>query len=218
MKKRGRYDVLHLTEAQFEPGSRMRVLKNRLGVTRKREMDRIERRELARTLEQLYEIYDRKHRFTVNDIKHIHKIWLGNIYEWAGEYRQVNLSKGGFSFAASAQIPLLMKEVERGPLRKFTPCIYNSHDRLAEALAVVHTELVLIHPFREGNGRIARILSSLMAIQAGLPPLDFRGVTGKKKKEYIIAVQAGMDRNYKPMEKMFKYVIRRTLRIRGQAM
>lgn len=218
MKKHGRYDVSHLTEAQFEPGSRMRVLKNKLGVIRKREMDRIERRELTGTLEQLYEIYDRKHRFTVNDIKNIHKIWLGNVYEWAGEYRQVNLSKGDFSFAASAQIPLLMKEFERGPLRKFTPCIYNSHDRLAEALAVVHTELVLIHPFREGNGRIARILSSLMAIQAGLPPLDFRGVTGKKKKEYIIAVQIGMDRNYKPMEKMFKYVIRRTLRIRGQAM
>ncbi len=85
-----------------------------------------------------------------------------------------------------------------------------------EAIAIVHTELVLIHPFREGNGRIARILASLMGIQAALPPLDFRGVIGKKKKEYIAAVQAGMNRNYKPMEKMFKYIIRRTLRIRGQ--
>jgi cell filamentation protein len=180
-------------------------------------MDRIEKHELIRTPEHTYELFDRKHRFTISDIRNIHKIWLDNVYEWAGEYRHVNLSKGDFSFAAAAQIPTLMIEFKRGPLRKFTPCNYDSHDRVVEALAVVHTELVLIHPFREGNGRIARILAILMAIQAGLPPLDFRGVIGKKKKEYITAVQAGMDRNYKPMEKIFNYVIRRTLRIRGQA-
>ncbi len=215
MKKRGRYDVSHLPEAQFEPGSCRRVLKNKLGVIKKREMDRIERRELVRTLEQLYEIYDSKHRFTASDIKSIHKIWLDNVYEWAGEYRQVNLGKGDFSFAVSAQIPVLMKELERGPLRKFTPCIYNSHDRIAEALAVVHTELVLIHPFREGNGRTARILADVMAAQAGLPPLDFSGMA-RKKKAYIEAIHAGLDRDYKQMEKIFMSVIRRTLRIHGQ--
>jgi cell filamentation protein len=215
MKKRGRYDVSHLTEAQFEPGSRMRVLKNRLSVIRKREMDRIERRELVRTLERLYEIYDSKHRFTASDIKSIHKIWLGNIYEWAGEYRQVNLSKGDFSFAAAAQIPQLMKEFKRGPLREFTPCIYDSHDRIAEALAIVHTELVLIHPFREGNGRIARILADVMAAQAGLPPLDFSGLA-RKKIAYIEAIHAGLERDYKEMENIFMSVIRRTLRIHGQ--
>jgi len=216
VKQQGRYNVSHLIEAQFEPGSRGRVLKNKLGIKRKREMDRLEKKELVRTLEKTYEIYDRQHRFKEADIRNIHKIWLGDIYEWAGEYRQVNLSKGDFSFAASAQIPQLMKEFERGPLRKYTPCIYDSHDRVAEALAVVHTELILIHPFREGNGRIARILAILMALQAGLPPLDFSGVIGKKKQQYIEAVQAGMDRNYKPMEEFFRYVIRRTLRIRGQ--
>jgi len=40
-------------------------------------------------------------------------------------------------------------------------------------MAVVHVELVLIHPFRDGNGRVARILSILMGLQAGLPALDF---------------------------------------------
>jgi cell filamentation protein len=81
---------------------------------------------------------------------------------------------------------------------------------------VVHVELVLIHPFREGNGRLARMLSILMGWQAGLPSLDFGNIKGKKKQEYLLAVQAGMDRNYAPMERIFSDVIDRTLRIRGR--
>lgn len=58
------------------------------------------------------------------------------------------------------------------------------------------------------------MLSILMALQAGLPPLDFSEIAEKKKKEYIFAVQEGMSHNYEPMEKIFRSVIRRTLRTR----
>lgn len=216
MKKSPRYDTSALPEAQFEPGSHGRVLKNKLGITSKRVLDKIEREEQLRAIEKLADIYDINHRFTAADICNIHKIWLGNIYEWAGKYRQVNISKGDFPFAASAQVPKLMAELEKEQLREFTPCRFNSMDKVVEALAIVHTELVLIHPFREGNGRVARLLSILMAVQSGLPPLDFSGVVGKKKKEYISAVQEGMSKNYELMEKIFRSVIRRTMRAREQ--
>jgi cell filamentation protein len=52
-----------------------------------------------------------------------------------------------------------------------------------------------------------------MALQAGLPPLDFGGVKGRKRQEYFAAVQSGLDRDYKPMEGVFNAVIRRTRRI-----
>ena len=51
-----------------------------------------------------------------------------------------------------------------------------------------------------------------MALQAGLPPLDFTEFVGKRKEEYFAAVRAGMDRNYQPMEKIFSDVILLTLR------
>lgn len=52
--------------------------------------------------------YDEQHRFTAADIREIHRRWLGGIYEWAGAYRRVNVSKGAFPFAAAARVPDLM--------------------------------------------------------------------------------------------------------------
>jgi len=215
-KNKDRYETSGLIEGQFEPGSGRRVLKNLLGIKRKREIGQVETRELLRAQDELVDIYGEDHRFRSADIRKMHGLWLGNVYVWAGSYRQVNLSRDNFAFAAAAHIPMLMAELEQAPLRQFTPCHFSTVSELAFALAVVHVELVLIHPFRDGNGRLARMLSILMGLQAGLPALDFGDIKGEKKKEYFSAVQDGLDRNYEPMAKIFSDVIGRTLRIHGR--
>jgi cell filamentation protein len=212
MKKNGRYAIIGIEEAQYEPGSRERVLKNLLGIKRKREMDKIEAFEQLRAVDELVEMYGPNRRFTSPDVCKIHRVWLGPIYPWAGRYRELNLSKGQFPFAAAKYIPMLMENFEKGPLREYTPCNFKEVEQVIRAIAVVHTEMILIHPFRDGNGRVARLLSLLMALQAKLPPLDFSAITGGRKQEYFAAVQAGMDRNYGPMEKIFRDVIDRALR------
>jgi cell filamentation protein len=151
-------------------------------------------------------------RFTAAEICRIHRLWLAAIYPWAGEYRQINVTRDGFMFAAAKQVPRLMSEFERGPLREFTPCRAMDVEGQARALAVVHAELVLIHPFREGNGRCARLVAMLMGLQAGLPVLDFAGVRAQEKQRYIAGVQAGLDRNYMPLAAVFRRIIDRTLR------
>ena len=106
-------------------------------------------------------------RFTAGEIRRMHQLWLGEIYEWAGEYRGVNIAKGAFMFAAAIQIPRLMRDLESGPLGEYTPCSFNTTAAQASALAIVHTELILIHPFRDGNGRCARLLAVLMGYRPG---------------------------------------------------
>jgi cell filamentation protein len=192
------------------------LIQNLLGITSKREMDRMEGHEQLRVLEELAGFYDRDHRFTAADICRMHRLWLGRIYPWAGKYRQVNVKKDSFPFAAAAQIPKLMTEFEAGPLKRHTPCRSGSIEHLAMALAEVHVELVLIHPFREGNGRVARILAVLMGLQAGLPALYFDKLSGQKRQEYFAAVRAGLARNYEPMTELFIAVIERTLKIHEQ--
>ncbi|HXX81616.1 MAG TPA: Fic family protein [Thermodesulfovibrionales bacterium] len=216
MKKSQPYDTSHLVEDQFEIGSRGRVLRNLLHITRKREMDVIEAELYALVQPKLMAMFTKDHRFSADDICVIHKAWLGDVYEWAGNYRQVNVSKGNFPFAMARHVRQLMHELERTALKEYTPCQFKTEDDIITALAVAHTELMLIHPFREGNGRIGRLLAVLMAFQAGLPGLDFTGIRGKKRKEYFEAVQAGLDRNYEPMKKVFRSVLFRTRRRYGQ--
>jgi cell filamentation protein len=214
MNRSTRYKTSHLPESQFELGSRGKVLKNRFGITSVREMNHREKEAQLLAMDELTELFDRDHRFSADDICKMHKVWLDNIYEWAGKYRQVKISKGDFSFAFPEQIPKLMAGFEKESLSEFSPCSFKFIEEIIKALAIVHTELVLIHPFREGNGRVARMLATLMALQAGLPPLDFSYMISKGKKEYIKAIHAGMERNYKPMGKVFTSVIRKTLRAR----
>lgn len=211
VKKIGRYSTSNLVEDQFEPGSNGLVLKNLIGITTAEEMDKVEAEALELTVDQLVRTYAEDHRFTGSDICKIHKLWLGDIYAWAGKYRNVNISKGNFPFAAAMQIPSLMDALGKNLLTLYTPCKGMERKEIVKALAVVHTELVLIHPFREGNGRVARILSTLMALQAALPFLGFSAIEGEKKNAYFAAVQAGMDRDYKPMERIFDEIIRKTL-------
>jgi cell filamentation protein len=211
MKKSGRYKTDGLVEDQYEEGSGGLVLKNLLQINGKLEIEELETRELYRVTEQLTEVYDQDHRFTAGDIRNMHRRWLGSVYEWAGQYRQVTISKGGFIFALPKFIPQLMANFEQNELSRYTPCNFADRDKQIQALAIVHTELLLIHPFREGNGRLSRLLAMLMALQAGLPPLDFSEFEGERKEEYFAAVRKGLERDYQPMTKFFNAVISRTL-------
>jgi len=206
-KRSKRYDTSGMVEAQFEPGSHDQVLKNLLGITIVEEMDQAEALALEDAQDAFIKTYGKDHQFTAKDICHMHKVWLGKIYAWAGEYRRVNLAKDNFKFATAAHISNLMQDFETTILNKYTPCLFTKEE-VFHALAEVHVELVLIHPFREGNGRVSRLLAILMALQAGLPILDFSDIQEKGREAYFMAVQEGMKRNYKPMEEIFRQVIK----------
>lgn len=205
--KKGRKYKASGVGSKFEPGSAGKVLKNLLGIKNQTELDRVESIALKQAEDKFQNLIHKDKHFTVKNICNMHKLWLGNIYEWAGKYRDVDLEKGGFRFAHAKHIPQLMIDFEKNYLTKHTPCIF-SGVRLIQALAEVHVEFILIHPFREGNGRLGRVLSTLMALQAGLPPLDFTSIEkGKGKQAYFQAVRSGMDRNYDPMQKVFREII-----------
>ncbi len=208
MTPAGRYDTSTLPEDQYEPGSDETVLRNLLGITSKEELEYVEEVRFEQLMEEVLSRFDCDHCFTAADILGLHKFWLDGIFIWAGSYRTVNIGNGGFMFAASAHVPELMRKYENGQLARLTPCRSGREEELAAALA---EKLVLIHPFREGNGRIARLLSVLMALQAGLPPLDFSDLTGERLQEYFSAIRLGMNRDYRLMTKIFLKIINLSL-------
>jgi len=200
-------------EAEFEPGSRGRVLRNLLGIVRARDMAEAESQALEIAQDAALERYGPDHRFTARDVCELHRLWLGPIYSWAGEYRSINIGKGGFQFAHAPLIPRLMKALERGPLRRRTPCKQTDEATVAASLAEVHAELILVHPFRDGNGRLARLVALLMALQANLPPLDFNPMAGRGKRAYIASIHAAMSADYEPLKRLFVRIIERSQRL-----
>ena len=86
-------------EREFEPGSRGRVLRNLLGITRVRDINEAESQALELAQDAALDQYGSSHRFTAKDIRTLHRLWLGPIYPWSGDYRSVNIGKGGFQFA-----------------------------------------------------------------------------------------------------------------------
>ncbi len=186
-------------QGRFQPGSNNQVLENKLGITELAERDEAE----LVLLEKLYEDVILHNQpaggITTSDLTTWHRRWLGNLYEWAGEVRSVNMSKGDFHFATAAQIPHLLAKFERDYLSRYTPCSGYDDEKLAEAIAIVHVELILIHPFRDGNGRVSRFLADVMMAQAGYPPLDYTS-WDENKPEYFLAIRQGMDMNYEPMK------------------
>lgn len=109
----GKYSTLGLPEAEYEPGSRGRVLANKLGIVRVRDIRQAESEALLSLTESLVLELTDSQRFSVDDLRSFHRRWLQDIYPWAGEYRQVNMGKGGFQCAAAHWIPHLMAEYDR---------------------------------------------------------------------------------------------------------
>lgn len=199
------------SDEDFEPGSNQEVLKNFLAIKSREIMEEIEYRELQRTELELIDFFDSKHYFTADDICNIHELWLGDIYPFAGKYRTVSLSKDGFPFASPSFIAKAMNVFDQKYLKKFTPCNFENEDELALVLAIVHVELILIHPFREGNGRTARLLANLMAIQSNKPLLSFTSISQISHpdgfRKYIHAIHAGVNEEYKPIQQIFKSLL-----------
>ena len=144
-------------------------------------------------------------KFNVKYIKQIHKLSLGHLYSFAGKFRTVNMSKGGFLFPAAKYIAQSMDVFENDILLKL-PSRYESDQSLIRDIAVVHGELLFIHPFREGNGRAARVLANLMTRKQGFKGLNFERINEKIFQEYVLAVQMVADRNYEPMEKIIELI------------
>ena len=81
-----------------------------------------------------------------------------------------------------------------------------SRQNIAELLAKSHVEFILIHPFREGNGRISRLLIDVMAEKAGYGVLDYK-LLDEHKEFYIRSIQAGVSGDYQHMIRLMDDIL-----------
>lgn len=165
-----RYSVGGDSEGVFQPGSHGQVLRNNLGITDPLKMGVVEAEALDAAIKWSFDEFETTTQFSITHLRQMHEYWLGDVYEFAGQFRTVNISKGGILFAPVEHFEISSADFNEKLLRN-TPCCPD--ESVASKIALIHGELILLHPFREGNGRLARWLADLMALQAGLGQLDW---------------------------------------------
>ena len=120
--------------------------------------------------------------FDVEHYKLIHKYLFEDIYDWAGEYRTVNISKKGTKFASADQISDLMNACFMR-LKDNNYFQNKSFDEFVDNIVDFYSVTNMIHPFREGNGRTQRLFISQL-IRFNNYDIDFSSID---KDELMIA-------------------------------
>lgn len=215
--RRDQYSVNPGPENMWEPGSDDRVMSNKLGVTDPEDMDGLEYEALLAVTVLYYteDLISRNSVITADIIRQMHGDWLGGIYEWAGRWRSVNMTKGSYPFPPAQRIPELMYNMENELLSKHTPCNSKDIHRIANSMAIVHAEFLAIHPFREGNGRLSRWIADIMAAQANMPLPNYGFddpdpvVSESLSNDYLNAVFEGYTKNYEPLSDFFESALLR---------
>ncbi len=152
------------------------ALENKLNLTDSAALAREEERVSKRKAKELYDTgtLNALTAGTIETLRSIHRYLFADIYDFAGEIRTVNLSKGSFRFAPVMYLNAALENVEKMPQSTF--------DEIVEK----YVEMNIAHPFREGNGRATRIWLDLMLKQELSRVVDWSKVD---KNDYLLAME-----------------------------
>jgi len=169
------------------------VLRNELGIKDEKELAEAEREITSLRIAKL-DSEPLEGELDFDYVKHIHKYLFEGIYEWAGETRRTDISKG--NIFCQHELIEVNAEVLFNQLKSEGFLADLGEDDIIVRLAYYLGDLNTIHPFREGNGRVQRIFIRELASRTGYL-VNFDGIT---PKEMIKASDAAFHHDYEPME------------------
>lgn len=176
------------------------TLRNKLGITDPDRLDAFERRIVAERAAEGVPTGD----FDLAHLQAIHRHLFQDVYDWAGELRTVEISKGGHQFMFRQYIQTGMADVHR----RIVEANYFkglSPEAFADAAGPIMGDVNYVHPFREGNGRAQLLYLKQLSIAAG-HPLDLRDIG---PGAWIEASRRAHDADYSSMSQAIRAALER---------
>lgn len=169
------------------------VLENKLNITDSTELARMEEKISKKKAVELFEngYLDKYKAGSFEMLVAIHKYLFGEIYNFAGKVRNVNIAKGNFRFAPVMYLQAAIENIEKMPQSTF--------DEIVEK----YVEMNIAHPFREGNGRSTRIWLDLILKKELNKVIDWSLVD---KEDYLLAMERSPIRDIE-----IKYILKQAL-------
>lgn len=176
----------HAQDPYIDPHSG--ILRNRLGITDPAKLDEAE---TALSVIRSYEMARNPvpGRFDLAHLQAIHHRLFADVYDWAGQLRTVDISKGNTRFASHEQIESYAPEIIR-PLHREQLLRGLDVDTFCQRAGFYLGELNVLHPFREGNGRSTREFIGHVARDAGYV-IDWGGMARKDMVQAAIDAYEG---------------------------
>jgi cell filamentation protein len=152
------------------------VLQNKLHITNQIELNKAEEKISKQKAKLLFESGDiaRMEIGTFKGLAQIHAYLFGDLYEFAGKLRDVNIAKGNIRFAPLMYLPQALEHISAMPQQTF------------EQIIEKYVEMNIAHPFREGNGRATRIWLDLILKNQINRVIDWNAVD---KADYLSAME-----------------------------
>ena len=152
------------------------TLENKPGITDSVELSKAEEKISKKKAIELFDknVFDKLKPGSCEALFTIHKFLFEDIYDFAGELRDVNISKGNFRFAPVMYLKVSLENIEKMPQGNF--------DEIVEK----YVEMNIAHPFREGNGRSMRIWLDLALKKEIGKAIDWSMVD---KEDYFMAME-----------------------------
>lgn len=152
------------------------VLDNKLGITESAELAREEEKISKKKALELFEsgVLNSLEAGKFESLSQIHKYLFDEIYDFAGEVRNINIAKGNFRFAPVMYLKQSLKHIDNMPQSTY------------EEIIEKYVEMNAAHPFREGNGRSTRIWLDLILKKELGKVVDWSKVD---KEDYLLAME-----------------------------
>lgn len=124
----------------------------------------------------------------------LHKIAFGELYDWAGKWRKIDVAGGKLQPPSFKKFPNIMYQFFDN-LDGLIASAANKKD-IIDCLIFAHYEFVKIHPFNNGNGRMARLILNIVSMKFGFRPIELYHRAGDSRKIYISALQNADEGNF----------------------
>lgn len=192
------YSISSSTDGCYEGTT---VLVNKLGLRDQDALDAAERVAVPlRAVEA--EEKPKEGAFTFDYYLDLHKLLFGDLYDWAGQLRQVNLSKKGTNFCQVEELQTI-GEAKFAYLQRMKEFRRLDRKSFVDELTDFYHEINMLHPFREGNGRTQRLFFTLLIRRAGYDIHFDEQDTDELMIATIYAAQGILD----PLRKFFEQAI-----------
>lgn len=168
------------------------VLKEGIDISGKPLKDSIEVKNLGIAFDFLYELAREDVQVSENYLKQIHKLIIGDDESLSpGEYRNIGVIITGSDHTPPEpfEVPIKMRDL-------FDWINENESQNPIITAAVAHHEMVKTHPFKDGNGRTARLLLNLILLKAGFPICNIKRT---ERPDYYNALSLADEGEYEPI-------------------